>query len=127
MTIHRPIRGKCLSICRIFCLIAAALLINSCNKEFSCEGCRETNRPPIANAGRDTVIVLPVDSIKLDGSGSTDSDGVIAEFLWEKISGPSSLTIINASDSTTMVKALVAGTYQFELKVTDNGGLSAKD
>ena len=127
MTIHRPIRGKCLSICRIFCLIAAALLINSCNKEFSCEGCRETNRPPIANAGRDTVIVLPVDSIKLDGSGSTDSDGIIAEFLWEKISGPSSLTIINASDSTTMVKALVAGTYQFELKVTDNGGLSAKD
>ena len=85
------------------------------------------NKPPIAIAGPDQVITLPTDSVSLDGSASSDPDGKISEWLWTKISGPASFNIIKPSDSTTKVKTLVAGTYQFELKVTDNGGLSAKD
>ena len=110
-----------------FALLAGALVYVSCKKEYSCERCAEKNKPPIAVAGPDQVITLPTDSVLLDGSTSSDPDGRISSYLWTKISGPSSFNIIKASDSMTKAKSLVVGTYQFELKVTDNGGLSAKD
>ena len=101
----------------------------SCKKEYSCEGCNDNknNKSPIAVAGPDQVITLPTDSIMLDASSSSDPDGSISNYLWKKISGPASFNIIKSNDSVTKVKGLVAGSYQFELKVTDNGGLSAKD
>jgi hypothetical protein len=66
----------------------------SCKKEKSCESCKENNKPPIALAGPDQVITLPTDSISLDGSASNDPGGKISEWLWKKISGPSSFTIL---------------------------------
>ncbi|MES1225458.1 MAG: PKD domain-containing protein, partial [Bacteroidota bacterium] len=111
----------------IFVLFVVVLFYLSCKKERSCENCKETNKPPIAVAGPDQLITLPTDSVLLDGSSSSDPDGKISEWLWTKISGPGSLTIIKPTDSITKVKALAPGTYQFELKVKDNGGLSAKD
>ncbi|HEX6846064.1 MAG TPA: PKD domain-containing protein [Chitinophagaceae bacterium] len=111
----------------LFFLIAGSVLFLSCKKETSCEGCKDGNKAPIAIAGPDQVITLPTDSISLDGSASNDPDGTISEWLWQKISGPASFNINNAAISTTVVKALTTGVYQFELKVTDNGGLFAKD
>src|SRR5215204_4187918 len=108
-------------------LLTWIMIFVSCKKEYSCEGCAEKNKPPVAIAGPDKVIPLPIDSVFLDGRSSNDPDGKISEWLWTKISGPASSNIIKPSDSVTKVKSLVAGTYQFELKVTDNGGLSAKD
>jgi hypothetical protein len=106
---------------------AGIIVTISCKKETSCEGSKEKNKPPIAIAGSDQVITLPTDSVSLDGRTSNDPDGKISEWLWTKISGPASVNIIRQSDSISNVKALVTGTYEFELKVTDNGGLSAKD
>jgi K319L-like, PKD domain/Kelch motif len=103
------------------------LLVVSCKKEKSCENCRETNKLPTANAGLDQIITLPTDSVVLDGRSSSDPDGRISSYLWSKISGPASFTILHSSDSITKVKNLVKGVYLFELKVTDNGNLSAKD
>ncbi len=109
-------------------LLLMLLILNSCKKETSCEGCAtKNNKPPIAVAGPDQVITLPTDSVLLDGRTSSDPDGMISSYLWTKISGPVSFNIIKPSDSITKVKSLVAGNYLFELKVTDNGGLSAKD
>jgi len=108
-------------------LLTGIAFFLSCKKEKSCEGCRENNKPPIAIAGPDRVITLPTDSILLDGRSSSDADGTISEWLWTKISGPASFNIIRSSDSLTAVKSLMKGIYFFELKVTDNGGLSAKD
>jgi hypothetical protein len=102
-------------------------IFNSCKKEKSCEGCRENNKPPTAIAGPDQVITLPTDSISLDGSASNDSDGTISAWLWIKISGPASFTIVNTTVAKTVSKSLVAGTYKFELTVTDDKGASAKD
>jgi hypothetical protein len=123
---------KCFVMKKIFFLviiipIAGAIFFLSCKKEYSCENCMNKNQPPIANAGRDTVIVLPIDRTILDGSASTDPYGTIQSYQWTKISGPASFNISNPSDSITVLKNLVTGTYQFQLKVTDNGGLSAKD
>ena len=100
----------------------------SCKKETSCEDCdSKNNKTPKAVAGPDQVITLPTDSVLLDGSSSSDPDGSISSYIWKKISGPASFSIISPTDSVTKIKALVVGTYMFELKVTDNGGLSARD
>jgi hypothetical protein len=85
------------------------------------------NQPPVANAGADQIIKLPTDSVLLNGSKSIDPDNNITTYNWSKISGPSSSNIANASAVQTAVKGLVQGVYQFELKVTDAGGLSSKD
>ncbi len=108
-------------------LITGMLLFISCQKELSCENCRVGNTPPISKAGPDQVITLPTDSVTLDGSASSDPDGTISEWLWTKISGPASFTISIPTDSMTRVKLLIPGIYLFELKVTDNVGLSSKD
>ncbi len=42
-------------------------------KEYSCEH-RVGNEPPVANAGVDQVIVLPKDSVLLDGCVSSDAE-----------------------------------------------------
>ncbi len=107
--------------------MAGIIFFLSCKREYSCEECIGNNKPPVAVAGTDTVITLPLDSVLLDGSKSSDQDGKITEWQWTKLNGPASFNISNPSDSITVVKNLVAGTYQFELKVTDNGGHSAKD
>jgi K319L-like, PKD domain len=108
-------------------LITACVIFISCNKERSCEGCNENNKPPIAVAGPNQVITLPTDSVSLDGNASSDPDGTIGEWFWAKISGPASFNIVNASVAKSIIKNLATGTYQFELTVKDNGGLSAKD
>ena len=106
------------------CIFLSGIMIfSSCQKEIKWN----INKPPIALAGSDQVITLPTDSVSLDGNRSIDPDGKISEWLWTKIAGPASFNIISQSDSISKVKALVIDTYQFELKVTDNGGLSAKD
>ena len=111
-----------------YIFLPCAVIFSSCKKETSCESCAtKSNKPPIAVAGPDQVITLPIDSVLLDGRSSSDPDGSISNYLWTKISGPVSSNIIKPSDSITKVKALVAGTYLFELKVTDNGGVSARD
>ena len=79
------------------------------------------NIPPVANAGTNQTITLPVNSVILSGSG-TDADGTITAYAWTKISGPAAGTITNPTTAATSVTGLVAGVYQFELKVTDNSG-----
>jgi major membrane immunogen (membrane-anchored lipoprotein) len=84
------------------------------------------NIAPTANAGADQTITLPTNSIILSGTG-TDADGTIASYSWTKVSGPSTFSIGNSSSSTVNISNLVAGTYQFELKVTDDKGAIGKD
>src|SRR5579863_8739156 len=56
------------------------------------------------------------------GSKSYDPDGTINSFAWSQASGPSTATITNSGTSAPTVAGLVAGTYVFQLSVTDNGG-----
>ncbi|MBL7699549.1 MAG: T9SS type A sorting domain-containing protein [Chitinophagaceae bacterium] len=84
------------------------------------------NVAPVAKAGSDITITLPTNTVTLNGSTSTDSDGSITNYLWSKVSGPAA-TIANASGSSTAINNLVEGTYVFRLKVTDNKGASSED
>jgi hypothetical protein len=107
--------------------ILAAALFFSCRKNSECRTCRAINKSPIANAGKDTIIVLPPDSVLLNGSSSKDPDGTIKEYLWSRISGPVSFSIVDSDSPKTVVTKLTKGVYRFELKVTDDEGLSAMD
>src|SRR6185312_7396837 len=84
------------------------------------------NEVPVADAGSDQIITLPVSTITLSGSGS-DADGTIVNYTWTKISGPSGNTFVNANSSNTDVTGLVQGVYQFQLAVTDNDGAIGTD
>jgi hypothetical protein len=108
-------------------LLTGVLAYISCKKEYSCENCRGGNKFPVAVAGNDTTIILPADSVIIDGSASFDRDGSITSYQWTNISGPVPVAISNASSARSVVKNLIPGSYRMELKVTDNGGLSAKD
>jgi len=101
-------------------LLLVTIIFISCRKEFP-------NHPPVANAGPDQTINLPVNSVTLDGNSSTDPDNNIASYSWTKVSGPLSSTIVNANAVQTQVTGLVQVAYQFELKVTDAAGLFSKD
>jgi ribosomal protein L14/predicted esterase len=85
------------------------------------------NQPPVANAGTDVTITLPVNTTNLDGSGSSDPDGTIATYSWNKISGPGAITIVNSNTAAPTVIGLLQGQYVFELTVTDNDGAVATD
>ena len=84
------------------------------------------NQPPAANAGPDKNFSLPTNTTTLTGSG-TDPDGTITAYQWTKIAGPSQYTIASPTLAKTGLSNLAEGVYQFELKVTDNSGATAKD
>ena len=109
-----------------FLLLATGIL--SCKKDSSeDENNSSNNKPPIASAGQDQTIILPVTSFTLDGSSSNDPDGSISGYHWSRIQGPPSITIQNRSAAQTLVNNLSAGFYRFELMVIDNGGIIARD
>lgn len=112
--------------------LLAVLLFASCQKELSCEDCKEdnataVNTPPVANAGTDQTITLTTNETNLNGSKSTDADNNITSYTWTKISGPSTVTIADSTEVSTGVTEFMQGTYEFELKVTDAYGLFSKD
>jgi len=81
---------------------------------------------PVANAGTDQTVQLPLAFFTLSGSGTTSS-GTISGYQWSRISGPNTPVINNTGSATTSVSGFIAGTYQFQLQVTNSFGLSAKD
>jgi hypothetical protein len=84
------------------------------------------NKSPVASAGTDINLTLPVNYFTLSGSAS-DPDGIIVTYKWEKTSGPATYTIANPAASSTNVNNLVEGTYTFRLTATDNSGAIASD
>ena len=84
------------------------------------------NLPPTASAGPDQTITLPLNTVTLSGSG-TDPDGSIVSYAWTKLAGPAAFSMAAATSPSTTVGGLVQGSYQFELRVTDNRGATATD
>lgn len=85
------------------------------------------NDPPLAKAGNDITITLPVSSTQLNGSSSSDPDGSIKAYAWKQLSGPSTIKITSPGANITGVSGFIQGSYSFELKVTDNRNATAAD
>jgi hypothetical protein len=88
---------------------------------------RNRNIPPISNAGVDQTITLPVSSVSLDGTKSSDKDGRISSWKWSKKSGPIQYALTTPTASKTDATSLVEGVYVFTLTVTDNKDGAASD
>lgn len=82
------------------------------------------NIAPVAAAGNDATITLPLDSILLVGSGTDDVS--VTGYSWAFFSGPAGYTIATPTNDSTWITGLVPGTYFFRLTVTD-GSLTDTD
>ncbi|KAF1461695.1 hypothetical protein FQV08_0007469, partial [Pygoscelis antarcticus] len=89
----------------------------------------ENNSPPRAHAGGKHVLVLPNNSVTLDGSRSADDQGIVS-YLWIRDGqSPAAGDVIHGSDHEAVLQLtnLVEGTYTFHLKVMDAKGDSDID
>jgi hypothetical protein len=82
----------------------------------------------IVLAGADNQVILPTDYSNL--KGAYIHLGIVNEIdnlVWKKISGPSPYIFEKPNSIETKVSKMDKGTYEFELTITDKGGLTAKD
>ncbi len=88
------------------------------------------NRPPIAHAGPDQLVIEQGTLVQLDGSQSFDEDGDPITYEWEFLSKPtgSSAVLSDTSSAMPTFVADVHGDYVLELTVLDDkNALSAPD
>lgn len=100
-----------------------------------------TNNPPVAVAGEDQIIALPLEEIPLptsatlNGSASYDYTGEIISYVWVMIAKPVGSLAEIITQNTTNPNATVdfpsnetsEGNYIFELTVTDEFGATDTD
>jgi lysophospholipase L1-like esterase len=87
------------------------------------------NVGPTANAGADQASITAGDTVTLDGSGSSDSDGTIVSYAWAQTAGDTAALSDATAISPTFTAPTTGGaqTLTFQLTVTDDGGLTASD
>ncbi len=81
---------------------------------------------PVVFAGEDIKAELPLDKVILSGTAS-DEDGIIKEYSWTQITGPSLITLSNSTLITTNAYGFIEGIYTFEFRAIDNDGASSSD
>ena len=84
------------------------------------------NTAPRPYAGTDIWVVVPADHCTLSGS-AIDAENNVDRYFWKQVAGPLSSIIESPNSIQTRVSNLKKGTYEFELEVTDKGGLANKD
>lgn len=79
------------------------------------------NQPPTANAGADKIVILPANSVTLEGSG-IDGDGTVVAYQWQDSNGG-----VVGNTASLALTNLVAGVYNYTLTVIDNLGATGTD
>ena len=86
------------------------------------------NRPPVADAGPDQTITLPVDSVSLNGLVSDDGlpQGSALTSRWSVVSGPAPVSFADAASALTTATFTEPGVYVLQLTASD-GLLKSSD
>ena len=83
-----------------------------------------TNQAPIANAGANQLVTDAdkngVETVTLDGTGSSDSDGTITSYEWKE-----GVTVLGSTSTITL--DLATGGHTITLTVTDDDGATSTD
>lgn len=90
---------------------------------------QERNAAPIANAGGDRTITLPVTAIYLNGSQSSD-DLAVVKYVWTREDNSLAAGVIigdTDKQSIMILTNVVQGRYVFKLTVSDDQGLTGTD
>ncbi len=94
------------------------------------------NQLPVANAGTDQIVNAGA-TVTLDGSASSDSDGIVSSYSWNQIAGPSvsingshtfspSFIAPHVSSITTLVFSLTTGDDKGASSTPDNVVITVK-
>lgn len=83
------------------------------------------NQAPTVDAGPNQTLNAGTVTSQLNGTAS-DPEGKPLTYKWTQVSGPA-VTILASTSLITGIANLQVGTYVFQLKVTDEGGLTATD
>jgi hypothetical protein len=82
--------------------------------------------PPVANAGENISVVLPLTTAALNGSLSNDPEGETITYNWEQVYGPSIINFDSTTAASPNISNLEDGVYKCKLTVSD-GTYSAFD
>ena len=107
--------------------IGMVVLLAACRPEDNGEAGSAANRPPVVDAGADSVVLENTD-VALDGSAS-DPDGNPVTYAWTQVAGPA-VTIRDPGQASAAFTAPdVTGPVNltFRLTVTDDRGAAASD
>lgn len=83
------------------------------------------NTVPVAKAGTAAAATVG-QTVTLNGSNSTDADGDTLSYIWSQTAG-TNVSLSNPNTAKPSFVPTVAGSYTFELKVSDGKATSAPD
>jgi hypothetical protein len=86
----------------------------------------DLNRVPTADAGENQT-VLVMNTVSLDGSGSTDPEEDPLDYLWSQVEGPEPVLLERTSTSRAWFTPAQVGAYRFQLTVNDGTDSSPPD
>lgn len=78
---------------------------------------RVSKAPTLSNAGTNQILACNVNETNLAGNAPTVGTGT-----WSQISGPSTATMADKTDPTTLISGLTNGEYKFRWIITGNVG-----
>ncbi|MDX1908897.1 MAG: glycosyl hydrolase [Bacteroidia bacterium] len=81
---------------------------------------------PVAEAGANQLVLLPLTSATLDGTASADPGNGPLTYAWTQVYGPSVLQWTDASQAQPVISGMAAGVYVLRLQVS-NGSYSDED
>ncbi len=86
----------------------------------------EDKKPPVADAGEDQHVNAK-EQVTLDGSGSSDPDGVTISYKWRQVAGENVLLSDDSVAKPSFTAPDMAATLEFMLTVTDQDNLTDSD
>lgn len=80
-----------------------------------------TNPATVAHANAGSNQVITTTAALLSATASNSTGGKVVGYLWSQVSGPNTATFDLLASPLPIVSGLTAGTYIFQVLVTDNG------